>query len=87
MTMQIFTKLLTTNIVANNRSTSPNKRKIASDIGVLRSFSCCISLWVSEKNDVSAPDANAEIHSRHNAPIPDATICGEKSLKTIHEVV
>ncbi len=63
MTMQIFTRLLNTRIVANSRSTFESSFSMASDPALRRSLSFCTSVWVSEKNEVSAPEANADRES------------------------
>ena len=81
--MQIFTKLLATSMVASSMSTSPSRRSTAAAEADVRSRSRCTSLCESEKNDVSAPDTNAEMHSRPEVTAQSAIMRGEKPLKRI----
>ena len=63
ITMQMFTRLLITRIVASSRSTSVNSRKTAAARPPRLSCKCRMSLCDSEKNEVSAPDTSAEMHN------------------------
>ena len=63
ITMQIFTRLLATRMVASSESTSSSSERIALSraSGFVR-ISCC-SRGVSEKKATSEPDTRAEIIS------------------------
>ena len=87
MTMQIFTRLFTTRIVASNRSTFVSRRSTASADAVVRLRRRRISLCDREKNEVSAPDTSAETHSRPSVTAHSTAIWAENPLNVIHEVV
>ena len=80
MTMQIFTRLLTTKIVANSRSTSVSRRSTAAADMLLLFCKRRTSLCEREKNEVSAPDTSAETHSRQNVTAHSTAIWGENPL-------
>ena len=85
ITMQIFTRLLTTRIVASSRSTFANKRSTASARPLRLSCKRRTSLCESEKNDVSAPETSAETHNRRNVTAQSTMICGVKPWNAIQE--
>lgn len=85
--MQIFTRLLTTRIVASSRSTFVSKCNTASAEAVVRVCRRRISLCDREKNEVSAPDTSAETHSSPNVTAHSTAIWPENPLNAIHEAV
>ena len=78
ITMQILTKLLVTNMVANNLSTSAKSDRIWLSRASAFSRICCNSLGVREKKATSEPDTKAEIKSRINITTPIMAISGVK---------
>ena len=87
MTMQTFTKLFTTRIVASSMSTSVSRRSTAPADALRLALRRFTSLCDSEKNDVSAPDTSAETHNRKSVTAQSAAMRGSNPLNTIQEPV
>ena len=87
MTMQTFTRLFTTRIVASSRSTSFNRRSMAPAEAARLFFRRLMSLCDREKKEVSAPDTRAEIHNSRSVTAQNTAMRGSNPLKTIQEPV
>ena len=85
MTMQIFTRLLTTRIVASSRSTFASSRSMAAADALLRLCKWRMSLCEREKKEVSAPETSAETHNRQSVTAQSTAIWGENPLNVIQE--
>ena len=78
MTMQMFTRLLVTRIVASRPSTSDSMRSMARSRESSCSLISCKSRGVSEKNATSDPDTRAEIVSSTTVTASSTAACRPK---------